>query len=385
MHPEWQTLVWESIHQNGNACDYLSEKVIQDSIIRDGYLQYNKRKYHTIFLTQVESMEPATAKKLYEWVQSGGKVFFIEAYPSKAPGWKDHEQRDKEVQDWIEKMKTYEYRCFLLTKPGKNYTAWFKNIQEEHKLRPYIDIDSPDKFVTQVRYQAKGVEILLVINSNMHDSYEVTIKPSPEILSGKQAWIWDAEDGERYKLTKPAAITLDMGPADLKLLVFDKEKKGVFYEPVKPLDQEAVILTSQWSVTGNHIDGRTIAKEITELKDLKEIDAWVDFCGNITYKTNLVVTAGKKIKWLNLGKVFGVSELWVNGESAGIRWYGRRIYNIERLVKEGKNNIEVIVTTTMGNYLKSLKDNRVAQYWTNEGRTIQPLQSMGIAGPVTIY
>ena len=36
-------------------------------------------------------------------------------------------------------------------------------------------------------------------------------------------------------------------------------------------------------------------------------------------------------------------------------------------------------------FQNSLADNKIAQYWTNEGRTIQPIQSMGILGPVTIY
>jgi hypothetical protein len=88
---------------------------------------------------------------------------------------------------------------------------------------------------------------------------------------------------------------------------------------------------------------------------------------------------------MDLGKVFGVAELRINGQSAGVKWYGKRIFDVSSLLKEGKNSVEVLVTTTMGNYLKSLKDNPVAQYWTNEGRTIQPLQSMGMSGPVTIY
>ena len=92
-----------------------------------------------------------------------------------------------------------------------------------------------------------------------------------------------------------------------------------------------------------------------------------------------------KIEWLDLGKVFGVSELLLNGTNAGAKWYGRRIYAVEKLIKNGNNTIEIKIVTTMGNYLKSLTDNKVAQYWTNEGRTIQPLQSTGLVGPVTIY
>jgi hypothetical protein len=88
---------------------------------------------------------------------------------------------------------------------------------------------------------------------------------------------------------------------------------------------------------------------------------------------------------MDLGKVFGVCELLINSENAGVRWYGRRIYRIGKFIRNGKNTIEVRVTTTAGNYLKSLKDNAIGQYWTNQGRTIQPIQSIGLAGPVTIY
>jgi hypothetical protein len=386
MYPEWQTLVWESIHQNGNACDYISENVIQDSIIQNGYLQYGQRKYHSIFLTQVESIEPSTAKKIFDFVEAGGRIFFIETFPAKAPGWKDQEQRDKEVQDWISKIKNYVDRCIFLNKPDKDHTAWFKTTQEKYKINPYVQIDSPNKFITQVRYQGKDVEMVLFINSNMNASYEIIITPSSNILSGKQAWLWDAENGERYKITNNAgSIPLDMGPADLKLLVFDKEKKGGAYKAVKKADKEAIQIKNAWSVTGQHINGSTITKQMDELKDLKEIDEWMKFCGAIIYRNNFMINDKTRIEWLNLGKVFGVSELFVNGINAGAKWYGRRIYPIREFIKTGNNEIEIKIVTTMGNYLKNLTDNAVAQYWTNEGNKVQPLQSMGLLGPVTLY
>jgi hypothetical protein len=386
MHPAWQTLLWESIHQNGSGCDYISEQVIQDAVMQNGYLHSGPRKYHTIFLTQVETMEPATAKKLVDFVVAGGRIFCIEAYPSKACGWNDHQQKDKEVQEWITKLKNYPGRFIFLKKPDKDFNDWYKTIQEKYKIIPYVNINSPNPFITQVRYQAKDTEMILFINSNMNESYEIMIAPSPDIISGKQPWIWDAESGERYRLTKAGdKIILDMGPADLKLLVFDKEKKGASYKPMKKDGMDVIALTNPWSVTGKHIDGTVIKKEMEVLKDWKEIPELANFCGSIIYQTNFEVNEKSKIEWLNLGKAFGVSELFVNGVNAGTRWYGRRIYPVEKFIKNGNNNIEIKVTTTIGNYLKSLKDNRAGQYWTNEGRTIQPLQSMGLPGPVTIY
>jgi hypothetical protein len=386
MHPTWQTLIWESIHQNGSGCDYISEQVIQDAEMQNGYLYYGPRKYHTIFLTQVERMEPATAKKLFDFVASGGRVFCIETYPGKSCGWNDHQRKDREMQDWINKMKDFAEQFILLKKPDANFTGWLSALQEKYKISPYVNINSPNPFVTQVRYQAKDREILLFINSNMNNSYEIKIFPSPGIISDKQGWIWDAESGERYKLaTEASSITLDMGPADLKMLVFDKEKKGPSYKPVKTGSKQAIELKSPWSLTGQHINGTLLKEKTDRLRDLKETSDWVQFCGNIIYQTNFDINDGSKPEWMNLGKVFGVSELFINGVNAGIRWYGRRIFHVEPFLKNGNNNIEIRVTTTMGNYLKSLTDNPIAQFWTNEGRTIQPVQSIGLIGPVTVY
>ena len=385
MHPEWQTFTWESIHQNGNACDYVSEKIIRDATIQSGHLVYGPRKYHTLFLTRVESMEPATSKKLFEFIESGGRIFFIERFPGKAPGWLNHQERDKEVQDWVTRMKNFPDRSILLEKPGKDFTSWYKNIQEKYNITPYVKMDPTNHFITQVRYQANETEMLLFINSDIHHSYKITITPEAAINSGKQAWIWDAESGERYLLDHPGSkITLDMGPADLKLIVFDKERKGIPYHPVK-IDTDLIELNNPWSLTGQHIDGTMIKTEMKNLTDLKEISTWINFCGNMIYHSNFEISDVNKLEWLNLGKVFGVSEIFINGKNAGSKWYGRRIYSIKNFIQNGNNDIEIKIVTTMGNYLKSLKDNPIAQFWTNEGRTIQPVQSLGLLGPVTIY
>jgi hypothetical protein len=385
MYPEWQTLVWESIHQNGCGCDYISEKIILESTIQRGYLLYNQRMYHTICLAGVETIEPSAARKLFKFIESGGKLFFIDSYPSKAPGWTEHDQRDKEVQDWVNKMKEFPDRCFLVEKPGKDHTGWFKNIQKKYSIDPYVHIDSPNRFVSQVGYDTKDAAIFLFVNSNMNASYDIEITPSSPVTSKRQAWIWDAETGERYRLPKPNSIRLNLGPSDLKLIVFDKEKKGSPFLTTRKDGGQAIRLTSRWLVIGTHIDGRIVQKEMDELRDLKEIDEWINFYGNIVYKTNLVIEDKTKFRWMDLGKAFGVCELLINGENAGVRWYGKRAFPIGNFIRNGKNAIEVRVTTTAGNYLKSLKDNAVGQYWTNQGRTIQPIQSIGLAGPVTIY
>jgi hypothetical protein len=176
-----------------------------------------------------------------------------------------------------------------------------------------------------------------------------------------------------------------MGASDLKVLVFDKDKNGASYQPAKRQNLKSIEIKNPWSLTGNHVNGTTINREIQILKDLKEIPEWVNFCGSLIYSTDVELNAKNKIEWINLGKVFGVSELLINGKNAGTKWYGTRRYQIGKFLKKGNNTIEVHLTTQMGNYMKSLTDNPIAQFWTNEGRTVQPLQSIGMLGPVAIY
>ena len=115
-----------------------------------------------------------------------------------------------------------------------------------------------------------------------------------------------------------------------------------------------------------------------ELKDVKDIPSYVAFGGIIIYRMTISLESAK---FIDLGKVYGLSELSVNGVSKGVQWFGKRIFALEK----GENRLEITITATLGNYLKTLTKNAVAQFWTNEKRKDQPIQSMGMAGPVTVY
>jgi hypothetical protein len=385
---DYFTLVWEAINKNGSGCDYVSQRVISDAEMKNGIMYYGPKKYHTVFLVQIDSLGTSTAKKLYDFVASGGRVFCIETYPSKSPGWKDSEIRDKEVLSIIEKMKSFPDRFILLRKPDRDFIGWYRNIQEKYNIDPYLKIETPDPYVMQNRYQSDdGSEIFYIINSHIHNSHRTNITFPVNIIRNKKGWIWDPEDGKRYRIAlgKNNSITLDMGPADSFLFIFDQQKKGVDWKPLPAESPSAKTLLNGWSLELRHCrDSSVKAFNSDILKDIKELPEFVNFAGTIIYRNYIVIT-DLKPSFLNLGKVYGISELKVNGKECGVKWYGRRIFSVGEYLVSGDNLIEIKVTTTMGNYMKSLTDNPIAQYWTNEKNKIQPLQSMGLIGPVTLY
>ena len=379
----YKTLVWEAIHKNGSGCDYVSESVIRMANMKEGNLCYGPRRYKTLFLIQVESMDPATARKLHEFTSCGGRIFCIEAYPHKSTGLKDHEARDREVQSWVEKMKQQEGRLTLLHKPEKDFVGWYKEVQKRHGIAPYLTIENPDPYLMQNRYQGDhGEEMFFFSHAHRYRSHQTRITFHSDITKGRTAWIWDLETGHRYRLPldKHGSYFFDFGPADSLLIVFDKQKQGESYKPLPTMGTDTRDLSADWEVEFRHSREHTVQKaRFDRLKDLKDTD-YVDFCGTVIYRKEIDVD-NPNDTFLNLGLVHGISELFVNGESRGVKWYGRRIYPLGNILKPGKNQLEIHVVTVMGNYMKTLKENKTAQLWTRR----QDIQPMGWVGPASLY
>ncbi|MDR2121243.1 MAG: glycoside hydrolase family 2 [Tannerella sp.] len=388
----YQTLLWEAMSKNGNGTDYVSESILRDAKVSKGRLHCGKRKYSSLFLIETERIEPDTLAVLHEFVASGGKVFCIEKYPAMSLGWNRHEARDGEVKQWVEKLKSFPDRFVLLRKPEDNdFVKWYPAIQRQYGLTPFVSIADPDPYVMANRYlRDDGAEVFLFINSNLHHDYRTTITfPKTTARAGRYPWVWDLDTGERYRiaLDGQGAFDLYLAPADSRFIVFDREEKGAPWRPL-PATGDNVQTLEGWDVELRHSCLDTVEKtHFFVLDDLKHTK-YADFTGTVVYtRTFHVAALPSRRTALNLGKVWGVAEVRLNGEDCGATWYGNRLYDISGKLKAGENVLVVKVVTTMGNYVQTLKDeNPIAEKWTaRPGRAPQPTQSMGMGGPVTWY
>jgi hypothetical protein len=82
---------------------------------------------------------------------------------------------------------------------------------------------------------------------------------------------------------------------------------------------------------------------------------------------------GKKLI-LDCGQVGVVAEAWINDQPAGVRVWLPYTFDISRLVKPGRNKLQILVTNTMEN-------ERAVENHAPKLRKIEP---NGLIGPVTI-
>ena len=385
----YTSLLWESINKNGGAADYTSEIIINKSEVEDGKLCYGPKKFGTLIIAEISGMNPETLAKLYDFVSDGGRIFCIEKFPEKSLGLTNYKERDREVLDWVEKLKVFSDRFILLKKPEYNrFLEWYGEAMIKYNIPYYLKIDKPDRFLMQNRYQSDdGNEIFFFANSHIQNAHRTNVLFPKEITSHKHGWVWNPESGERYriKIGKDGKFELNLGPAESIIIVFDKNKRGDDWckKPVSGKNQMEV--SGNWELEFIHCCGESVEPiKLESLKDLKDISEYNHFSGTVLYQTQLEIDEFIP-DFINLGVVYGVTELYVNGQSCGIRWYGNRIYPIKGFLKTGINDLEIKVITEMGNYMKSLIDNPIAQYWTNLARKNQPLNPMGLIGPITLY
>ena len=392
----YKTMIWEAINKCGGGVDYVSENIINRSTIKRGNLCFNQRKYNALMLIDVESLHPETAEQLLKFVETGGKLIFIDTIPYQSLGLRSNSaERDALVKATIDKMQQYEDRFVFIKPPKENFIPWYDSLMHAENLPHYLDIETPDPFVLQNRYTTDdGSEMILLSNSHRYQAHQTKITFHHELTHRRQAQVWDLQTGERYALhlEKDDSYTFDLGPVESVLVVLEKTKP-IDLPRWQPLHQTikgvlSIDLSDDWDVELCHsLLHDTTNTHFDTLFDLKDNEKYQHFCGTVVYKKTIADVAHNVSTILDLGLVEGVSEVFVNGKSAGVQYFGRRIYDIGKHLQDGQNDIEIRVTTTMGNYLKtfSREENPTTWVYVNHPRREQPLQPMGMIGPVIIY
>lgn len=377
VYPEYANNIWEAIHQHGSGCDYINETILQKCSFSNGRLRYNTRSYKVLLMPEMKSIAPGTPELLRKFAAAGGQVIFIGKEPVKFFGKQNAKALDQSIQTL---KKAFPGNISFFPAPKEKIIDWYARLQSKFKVAPYVTFDKPVSHVSQVYYKTEEADIFFISNYHTEKAHECTATFN---VSNKNAWLWDPETGRKYLYPYQDVknnLRISLSPAQSLLIVFTNETKGELYQFPKATGKQSFLLEGTWDVTLEKVNEQSRKTTFNNLIDLKEDPELHSFAGVIIYEKQFQLNDPGNYHSLDLGKVYGISEVEVNGESLGAKWYGKHIYDIGQILKSGKNTVRIKVTTTLGNYMKSLKENVVAQHWTSK----QPLHSMGLSGPVKL-
>jgi hypothetical protein len=386
--PPWLFQIWQAIQQSGCVADYVTEAEVRDATSTAGELVCGAMRYRLLILAEVGTLEPETAEALRRHVEAGGRVAVVGRVPDRAPSLRDAGAGDARVRRALAAVLAADpERAAQVEAPGEDRIAWADALLARFAVpRPVVILD-PDPYLLQVQHRVDQREVFFVTNLDRSRA----LAPRLRFASReKTIWRWDAERGDRTALGgAEAPLVLRLGPLESALLVL--EPPGPRVAPGEPAPAAAAAeevvgtLGGPWQVRLAPLAGPPRDLQLDALVDFgaAEDRALQGFSGRAVYRIEVGAAALAAARFIDLGSVHGVSEVFLGDRSLGVRWWGRPVYDLGEVSGEGASvELRVRVTTTAANHARTL-DDPTARRWTRAWTVAGPAPA-GLVGPVRL-
>jgi hypothetical protein len=379
----------------GYRYDYVSSDVVLNRLsVEDGALTTETgMDYKALFFGRGASkVTLPVLKKALEFVEQGAVLIGVR--PEGSPSLSDDPDEVIEILDIL-----WPGDATATVGEGKVFnTDEAASALQEIGLEPDFVYDSPseDSKVVFIHRKLSNGGIYFLANQKDH---EEEIEASFRI-SGYKAELWDPATGT----ISPASYEFDGNRTDVTvpldrfgsvLVVFRERTDVSSVSTPEPAEQLIEQLGGPWQVAFQTERGAPASATFDELIDFRESsDLGIRyFSGIATYIKDVNVseeTIDQGDIIIDLGEVYNLAEVWVNGNLAGTAWKPPYQVNISDHVTVGSNEIEIKSVNTWVNRLigdaqPGVEEEEKVTLTTREFyRADTPLVPSGLLGPVRI-
>ena len=356
----------------GYDFDVVNTDVILNRMdVKDGKIVFpDGLNYNLLVLPNIEDIPEDVIEKVEELIDAGAKV--LVQNPVVAARIKGNILTNNTIDEALEELSIV-----------KDFS------RDENKLDfIHRNLDGIDMYFVSNKMNGAITETVEFRTTNMRVEY------------------WDPVSSKQFKITDAqinggiTKVNLSLPAYGSAFVVFTKEDRTLeAYHP--STDIQTTAIESPWNLSFPENWGAPSSVELGKLI------SWTDheekginyFSGTATYRNMFTVSKeaidGKQAITVDLGEVYDVAEIRVNGKSAGVLWTYPYQLNVQDLVQEGENRLEVQITNLWVNRLigdidlpegeKFCRTNRpvVEPYERNSSHAPQPKTS-GLLGPVVI-
>jgi hypothetical protein len=374
--------LWQGISQNGSSCDYVSERILQEASAEKGLLKYGPMCYNTLILASIKSLELKTAQAIDHFVAQGGKLIIVDPAIIRTSSLKGREN-DEAIQKFLAKWTLQRDHVTIVNAPdaGTDLAIWTGQLFKSAKHEPDMLIHQPNQSLYQIHHKFINRDLFFITNTNRRSDVKSELSMD---LKGKSLWKWNPENGRVTRMGfDKNTVEIELNPLESCFLMVEPAPDSDNKKPdqSEPGKVGSLKIESEWNVEFHPVEGQPFTRQFKELTDFKESadPAIRNFAGKVIYKTDFELS-DSTFNCLSLGEVNeGVTQIIINGTSLGSKWYGRHDYVIDSCLKLGTNEIEIIYTTLLFNYCRSL-DIVEAKRWIGK----RDLIANGLLGPIAL-
>jgi len=400
--------------------------------------------YELLVLPDREDISLKVLEKIESLIKSGASV--VGPKPLRATGLSNTEINSKRVKELADKIwGNCDGIDITENKYGKGSIISgrkLKDILEERNVYPDIILEDikGQSDIDYIHRKANSADIYFIRNKTMD---QCMLNASFRI-TGKKPEFWDPEKGEIsdqfvYKITSDRIqIPLNFSPMGSVFVIFQNPQDPAYIKKISPgisvknlstdmVEVEAfekgkyIIETSLGSSIDILFDNAfepinipgpwkaefTAGRGAPEVIEFKELHSWSEdrdpgikyYSGSVLYKKEINIPAewiSEKVNViLDLGKLWSVGEIFINGSSAGIVWKPPYKVDISDFIKPGVNQVEIEVVNTWSNRLVGDAIFESGEKYGRTNITVSgriwkpwkeiPLNESGLLGPVRLF
>ncbi|QCT04047.1 glycoside hydrolase family 2 sugar binding [Paenibacillus algicola] len=346
-------------------CDVVPADLLQDRmIISDQQLIINEERFHYLIIPYAEALPSQLLHSLYEAMQEGLTIYFVENLPVRSSDGVD-------VHSVLKSMAEHENQYtvpleLLVEQIQQRFTSYLKMDKFQPDLRVYL-------------YQRQNARFLMMFNEHPYDA----IHDQVNINLNGVVYEYDAFDNEVRKYPSDVTehgcrILLHLEPYESKVFLWDESLDDLKWSlSPRPRHETAVnqTIVAEWKVSTAEANQYPHFKPYCTLPKLINLavpEHLPRFSGTFRYETMIAFENFAGTVVLDLGAAYETVELWINGHHAGIRICPPYLFEVTSFLQAGSNVVVVEVTNTL---VKQVRD-RFSIYRQQE--------PSGLIGPVIL-
>ncbi len=340
-------------------CDIIPVDALNDAgAVRAGRLQLNGESFSCLVVPYAERLPLAALHGIAAWLDAGLATFFVDGLPSAA-------SQDVDATGILAAIAAHP-RCTVcplaalpaaLRRGGHGEIAASTSVPDLRHYH-YQTADGTDVVMlfNEDPVQAIRTTLSLAIAGpvSIYDAFANQVSPQPFV----------DQDGRTL-------ISVELAAGESSVLLFGGAQ---IPGASAPMSAEPLTLTGPWSValaTATAYPVFTPWRTLPSLVNLHAPELLPDFSGTIRYTLEFAVSAPHWTQ-LDLGAVFEIAEVTLNGTTLPARIAPPYVVEISGLLRPGINHLTIEVTNTLVNQV---------QDWFSQWHQLEPT---GLIGPVRL-
>lgn len=369
-----------------------SEALVSRMTVENGKLMLPNGMTYKVLVVDLKEPEISSEviKKIKELVHEGATIILGQCKPTHTPGIKNFLESDEEIIQLANELwgNEWEKPQIRMVGKGKIYTGTkMDEVLKDENILP--DFNGPFEYIHR--------------RSDIQDIYFISGEGEADCtfrMNNKKPEIWNPASGQvtdalSYRFTNDGRtiVPLNLPENGSLFIVFRKKAEEdhvvSMNGPVKPevvIQKEKSMKVIIWesgdySFNISNGDEKKISATVdspVELTELWEVsfeqekstpikttfeklvlwnehsNPWIKyFSGTAIYQKSFSLTeeqATKKVR-LQLGKVFNISRVWLNGNDLGVIWTAPWQIDLTNAIKPGTNELKIEVTNCWSNRL----------------------------------